>query len=85
MSWIARYLFRFQQDLRETDPQVESSKMFGEGSGAGSSQSPESETSGTVSQVAHRLTLSLQLGEITREFVLRRTADILSNYLPPKR
>ena len=26
-----------------------------------------------------------QLGEITREFVLRRSADILSNYLPPKR
>jgi hypothetical protein len=38
---------------------------------------------GAVSVIHHFLIT--QLGEITREFVLRRTADILSNYLPPKR
>ncbi len=28
---------------------------------------------------------ALQLAEISRQFVLRRTADILSHYLPAKR
>lgn len=81
LSWTTERLQEVPKILRAKDLRGPSQERELEAGGGRTTERRGGERSSTEAAL---LVLISQLGELSRKFILKRTAAVLNNYLPPK-